>query len=79
MRSRKAIANITSSFILQLVITFSGFIIPRYIITVFGSGVNGLVSSITQFLGYIALIEAGIGGVTRASLYSPLAKNDTAK
>ena len=79
MRSRKAIANITSSFILQLVITFRGFIIPRYIITVFGSGVNGLVSSITQFLGYIALIEAGIGGVTRAALYSPLAKNDTAK
>ena len=40
----------------------------------YGSDVNGLVSSITQFLGYIALVEGGVGGVIRAALYKPLAK-----
>ena len=31
-------------------------------------------SSITRFLGYIVLLEAGVGGVVRAALYKPLAE-----
>ena len=79
MRSKKALINIISSFTLQLITAICGFIVPRYILMAFGSGVNGLVSSITQFLGYIALIEGGVGGVTRAALYKPLAKRDIKK
>lgn len=77
MRSKKAIMNILASFGLQLAVAISGLVVPRYILVAFGSNVNGLVSSITQFLSYIALVEGGIGGVTRAALYKPLAKNDT--
>lgn len=76
MRSKKALYNIIASFGLQVVIAISGLIVPRFILTAFGSDVNGLVSSITQFLSYIALVEGGIGGVTRAALYKPLADND---
>lgn len=42
----------------------------------FGSEVNGAITSINTFLGYIMLLEGGIGGVARASLYKPLAEND---
>lgn len=76
MRSKKAIYNIVSSLILQIVMLISGFIVPKLIIGKFGSNVNGLVSSITQFLAYICLLESGIGPVVRSSLYKPIAEKD---
>lgn len=79
MRSKKALMNVTSSLFLQFVSVICGFIVPRLIIGTYGSEVNGLVSSITQFLGYIALFEAGVGGVVRAAMYKPLARKDMTK
>lgn len=76
MRSKKALANIIASLSLQIVSVVCGFIVPRLIIKTFGSDINGLTSSITSFLGYITLFEAGVGGVIRASLYKPLANKD---
>ena len=74
MRSKKALANIIISLIYQFVVIICGLIVPRLIISTFGSSVNGLLSSITRFLGYIVLLEAGVGGVVRAALYKPLAE-----
>ena len=54
----------------------NGFIIPRLIITKFGSNVNGLIVSITQFLSYIVLLESGFGPVVKAALYKPIANKD---
>lgn len=68
--------NIFSNIILQLCTIISGFIIPKLILLYFGSNVNGLVSSINQFLSYITLIEGGITGVAMAALYKPLVEND---
>lgn len=76
MRSKKAILNIVTSLILQLVSIICGFIVPRLIIQTFGSDVNGLISSITQFLAYITLLEAGFGPVVKAALYKPIAQKD---
>ena len=73
MRSKKAMKNITISLLQQLVTVICGLIIPRAIIGTFGSSVNGLISSITQFLSYITLLEAGIGPVIKAALYKPIA------
>lgn len=79
MRSRKALLNSVSALLLELVTIVCGFILPRLILSRFGSAYNGITASITQFLSYIALLKSGIGGVTRASLYKPLQENDTAK
>ena len=49
------------------------------ILTNFGSSVNGLVSSLNQFLSYITLIEGGITGVVLANLYKPLVDHDDKK
>jgi len=38
-----------------------------------------MISSIIQFVGYISLLAAGVGGVTRAALYKPLAERDMIK
>ena len=77
MRSKKALISMIVAFILQIVNIISGLIVPRMIIGTFGSSVNGLISSITQFLGYISLLQLGVGGVTRAALYKPLAYSNT--
>lgn len=76
MRSRKALANVSTSFLLQIVTIICGFIVPKMLINTYGSSVNGVIASITQFLSYIAILEAGVGGVTRAALYKPLAKKE---
>ena len=76
MRGNKLIKNIILSLGVQLVTAICGFIIPKLIIEQYGSAVNGLVSSITQFLEYITFLEAGIGPVIKAALYKPIAKKD---
>ena len=76
MRSKKAIINIISSLSLQIVTILCGFIVPRLIISTFGSNVNGLIASITQFLGYITLLESGFGPVVKSILYKPIASKD---
>lgn len=75
-RTKNAMLNILFSLILQIVIFAKGLILPRIIIPAYGSDVNGLISSITQFLTYISLLEAGVGSIFRASLYKPLSKGD---
>ena len=79
MRSKKALYNTIAGLLYEFVAVICGFILPRLILSAFGSDYNGVTSSITQFLGYVALMRAGIGGVTRAALYKPLAEGNTEK
>ena len=76
MRSRKAIINMLSSMVYQFVAIICGLILPRLILSHFGSGYNGLTSSISQFISCVALMKAGLFGVTRSALYKPLAEKD---
>lgn len=75
-RERSAKLNIFVSLLCQFVSIICGLITPRYLLTAFGSEVNGAITSITTFLGYIILLEGGIGGVARAALYKPLSENN---
>jgi O-antigen/teichoic acid export membrane protein len=76
MHNRK---NIISALVNQIVLIAYGLIVPRIIIGTFGSGVNGLVSSITQFLSFISLLEGGLGAVVLAELYKPIEEKNTEK
>jgi len=76
MKNKTTLLNIISNIILQITNIIAGFIIPKIILSYFGSNVNGLVSSILQFLSYITLIEGGISAVIMASLYKPLNEKD---
>ena len=79
MRKKIIIKNITSTLLLQLITVLCGFIIPRLFLRSFGSSVYGMVNSITQFLGYIVLLESGVGGVVKAALYKPLSQKNINK
>ena len=71
--------NMLSGLLLQFFTLISGFILPKIVLAYFGSQVNGLVSSLNQFLSYITLVEGGITGVIVANLYKPIVEHDDKK
>lgn len=73
---KKLLLNSTTSLIYQIVYIVYGFITPRLILNTYGSEVNGLISSLSQFLSVIALSEFGMTAVVQSSLYKPLSRND---
>ena len=76
MRSKKTVKNTVFSLIEDFVAIVCSFIIPKLILSRFGSVYNGLTTSITQFLSCAILLRSGIGGATRAALYKPLAEKN---
>lgn len=78
MRKQRLALNTISSLIFQICTIICGFILPWLILNSFGSEVNGLVNSISQFLGIISFLELGVGAVMQSSLYKPLAEKDNA-
>ena len=75
-RTQKFALNSLTAAISQIVVMIVGFITPKLMISTYGSELNGLVSSLNQFISYISLVEAGIGGAAIYSLYKPLANKD---
>lgn len=71
--------NTIAAFTVQVSAILSSFIVPKCILNAYGSATNGLVSSITGFLGFLTLMESGVGSVARAELYRPVANRDTAQ
>lgn len=75
-RSKKFMYNSITTALLQVVTMIAGFITPRYMLLAYGSEINGLVSSILQFITYFNLVEAGLSSAAIYSLYRPLAEKD---
>ncbi len=74
MRTKKSIINISASIFFEFVRIVSAFLIPRLILHSFGSDTNGITQAVSQFIGYISLLTAGVGSVTTAALYKPIAE-----
>lgn len=68
-----------TSILNQLLMLMSGLVLPRLFIKYYGSEVNGLQSSIAQFLSVINFFELGVSSVVQANLYQPLVRGDKEK
>ena len=75
-RQKKAKLNIGITLLYQVVSAICGLIVPRILLRQYGSEAYGATTAILQFLGYITLLEGGIGGVARAALYKPLSEKN---
>ena len=75
-RSKKFMLNSVTTALLQVVTMIAGFITPRFMLTAYGSEINGLISSILQFISYFNLVEAGLSSAAVYSLYKPIAEKD---
>lgn len=78
-RTRAFFSNTSATALKEIVIVLCGFITPRIILKYYGSDINGLVTSIVQFIANFNIIEAGLGASIIYSLYKPLADKDYAK
>lgn len=77
MSERKQIVlNFFSGFVCQAIILVVGLIVPRIIITHYGSDANGLIGTVTQIFTYMALLEAGIAQAAKNALFKPIKEND---
>ena len=76
-RTKNAMLTVTTSLISEGVALACGLVLPKMILRNFGSAYNGITSSISQFISYISLMKAGIGGAAAAALYKPVAEGNT--
>ena len=76
-RKKKLLFSTGAGILKQVITVVCGFILPRYMLLYYGSSVNGAVSSIAHFLGFISLLDMGVGVVVQANLYKPLADQDS--
>lgn len=70
--SKKVIYNLSLGLTNQFLTIVLGIILPRLVLTSYGSEVNGLINTVTQIYTYIALLEAGIGTSTIQALYKTI-------
>ena len=75
-RSKKFLYNTVTSAMYQIIVFIVGIILTRVMLVHYGSEINGLVSSITQMITYLSLVEAGISSATVYALYKPLSTED---
>lgn len=73
---KKGLKNVFYSALGQGITIAFGFLLPRLFVVSYGSEVNGLLTSLSQFLVYLGLFEAGIGTATLQALYKPVALGD---
>ena len=73
---KKALNNLLSSSVQQAVTIVIGLLIPRLVITGYGSETNGLLNSVNQFMVYLALFEAGVSSASVQALYKPIATDN---
>ena len=78
-RTKKTVYNTVVMMVYEVVTVICSLILPRLLLSGYGSDVNGLVSSITKFLGFISFLRLGVAGSTRVALYKSLAEEDSTK
>ena len=76
-RLKRASYNVVILAIYQMTVFVCNLILPRFILTAYGSEYNGIISSITQFLNFISILRLGVAGATRVELYKSLASDNT--
>ena len=74
--SKKIKYNLILGLSSEILTITLGIVVPRLVLTNYGSEINGLLSSVTQIYKYIALLEAGIGTATVQALYKTLGRKN---
>lgn len=60
----------------QLLVTVVGIIVPRMIMSGYGSEMNGLLATLGQIFTYLSLLGAGVNQSSRNALYAPIRNGD---
>ena len=73
---RKIKYNLVIGILGQLIMMILGIIVPKVVMTSYGSEVNGLISSVTNIYACIAIVEAGVTAASCQALYKPFSEHN---
>lgn len=73
-KKNRLLTNMMSYAVLQIVNMMVGLFLPRLYLAVYGSEINGVVSTVNSFISYFSYLEAGLGLTLIHSLFKPLAE-----
>lgn len=76
MRSKKAAANAAMSIFYEILTLVLGLMVPKLVISIYGSEIYGLSSTVNQMLTILGLMQAGAVGASIYQMYEPVAKKD---
>ena len=75
-RSKRVVNNLLSEILPQFIIIILGLIKSKYYLDYLGANTVGLVNLFSQIIGYLSLVEGGIGQAVIYRLYHPTSKKD---
>lgn len=75
-KGRNLKINFIVALFSQLVSVLFAFVVPKMMISYYGPQIHGLVSTITNLISYLMLVEAGLASASIQGLYKPLKKQD---
>ena len=76
MDKTNGIKNIIAGLLANILTFAFGLIIPRLVLVKLGSEANGLLNSVSSVLGYLSLLEAGVGTASLHALFKPCGEDD---
>ncbi len=77
MRREKAIKNVITALISNIIVLLFGFITQKIFIITLGDEYLGLNSLLTNVVSMLAIVELGVGSAIIYNLYEPIAKKDS--
>lgn len=75
-KSRIVAMNIIVSTLIQIITLALGMVLPRIILSSWGSEYNGFINSVITVMRYLSLLEAGVSTSTLQALYKSIGTND---
>lgn len=76
MRIKNVFKNLISEMLPQIAIAFLGIYRSKVFLTYLGTDVVGLYNLFAQILGYLSLVEGGLGTAVIYRLYKPISEKD---
>ena len=76
MRTKKALVNSVINVISYILILVPNFIVRKFFLTYLGERWLGVNSLFNNIIGFLSIMELGIGSAIIFSLYKPFAEND---
>ena len=75
-KSSSSFLNIVAAIVYQVIAIIGGFIVPGLILSTYGASIHGYTSTVSNIIGYVSLVTAGLAPAAVQAYYEALVKRD---
>lgn len=79
MDRRKSFLNISVAIIFKIILVFSVIFVKRTLISICGNETNGLNALYLSIVGFLSVVELGVGSAITFCMYKPIVEGDNEK